>query len=391
MTLRIPKTLVVSSSVYPKRSGSAIVVEKLVDAFSSNEVALFGELGLFDSPIQRDNTKPKFFCCRTRFSLFGRGGRFFSGLRWKLHRRIVRRIRQAATSEKCTHIVGVYPDEVYCSAALRAAQELGIGFSTYFHNTFADNQELAGTFRDKLQDGIFRTAKTIFTMSQGMNDYFLDRYGPVYGNDKMVVLPHSYGEEPELKTNEPERGTKKRIVIFGNFNESNLDATTRLAKAVADLPDFELHIFTDVPRWLLSKRGLPVDSMVVNPGMGNLSFQSLIDKLREYDIVGLTHGFTGGYGPVEYQTIFPTRTIPILLSGRPILVHAPSESFVSTFFQPLAEFSVSCASKNTDEVKKAVQSVSNLPPHNFGVLRQQVCRQFHIDEVTQTLTNTLNR
>ena len=64
---------------------------------------------------------------------------------------------------------------------------------------------------------------------------------------------------------------------------------------------------------------------------------------------------------------------------------------VSTFFQPLAEFSVSCASKNIDEVKKAVQSVSNLPPHNFGVLRQQVCRQFHIDEVTQTLTNTLNR
>ncbi|RME94864.1 MAG: hypothetical protein D6772_13980, partial [Bacteroidetes bacterium] len=44
-------------------------------------------------------------------------------------------------------------------------------------------------------------------------------------------------------------------------------------------------------------------------------------------------GFTGGYGPVEYRTIFPTRTIPFLLSGKPIFAHAPPTSFLSDFLR----------------------------------------------------------
>ena len=53
--------------------------------------------------------------------------------------------------------------------------------------------------------------------------------------------------------------------------------------------------------------------------------------LQEYDICVLTHGFTGGYGEVEYKTIFPTRTIPILLSGKPIIAHSPQGSFLNNF------------------------------------------------------------
>ena len=55
--------------------------------------------------------------------------------------------------------------------------------------------------------------------------------------------------------------------------------------------------------------------------------------IQQYDICILTHGFTGGYGEVEYKTIFPTRTIPLLLSGKPILAHSPEGSFLNDFIQ----------------------------------------------------------
>ena len=55
--------------------------------------------------------------------------------------------------------------------------------------------------------------------------------------------------------------------------------------------------------------------------------------LQQYDVGVLTHGFTGGYGEIEYQTIFPTRTIPLLLSGKPIFAHSPKGSFLNSFLE----------------------------------------------------------
>ena len=55
--------------------------------------------------------------------------------------------------------------------------------------------------------------------------------------------------------------------------------------------------------------------------------------LQQYDACILTHGFTGGYSLEEYQTIFPTRTIPLMISGRPILAHSPENSFLSEFLE----------------------------------------------------------
>jgi glycosyltransferase involved in cell wall biosynthesis len=119
-----------------------------------------------------------------------------------------------------------------------------------------------------------------------------------------------------------------RLVFIGNFNQSNLEATVRVVNALKNDLRFEMYFYTAVPNFLLKIRGVDVDCIV---NKGYISDNVLIDELKKYDVCMLTHGFTGGYTDVEYKTIFPTRTIPFLLSGKPVFAHSPAQSFLNEF------------------------------------------------------------
>jgi hypothetical protein len=326
------KVLVVSASVYPDRGAAAIVMEKLASQFSRDEMVLVGELGMFEKPENgRGPTSPQCSYIRSRFSLMGRGARFFEPLRRQLLPAIVRRICDVAQRERCNYLLGVYPDELYCHAACQASIELDLPFSSYFHNTYMDNAAIDPRRATEIQAQIFERSEYVFVMSEGMKRFYDEKYGL----GKFVPLVHTFEEYPPLEQEGSEfaQSGKTRLVLYGNFNESNMDATRRLIHAVKNDGRYELNLYTSVPRLLLRQRGMDVSAVVYHGSLGHLAFADLFAELRQYDIVVLTHGFTGAYGDVEYQTIFPTRTIPMLLSGRPILVHSPPGAYLTEFFR----------------------------------------------------------
>jgi hypothetical protein len=326
------KVLVVSQSVYPDRCAAALVMEKLACQFSRDEMVLVGELGMFNTPENgRAPTSPQCSYIRSRFSLMGRGARFFEPLRRQLLPAIVRRICDVAQRERCNYIIGVYPDEMYCYAAFRASLELGIPFSSYFHNTYLDNAAIDGRRATEIQAKIFERSEYVFVMSEGMKRCYDEKYG----SGKFVPLVHTFEEYPPLEPVPAEfaKNGRIRLVLYGNFNESNMDATCRLIDAVKHEGRYDVNLYTDVPRLLLRQRGMDISAVVYRGSLGHLGFADLFAELRQYDMVVLTHGFKGAYGDVEYQTIFPTRTIPMLLSGRPILVHSPPGAYLTEFFR----------------------------------------------------------
>ncbi|WP_146522162.1 glycosyltransferase family protein [Stieleria varia] len=323
------KTLVVSESLLPKRCGSSIVMENFAAHFSADELVLLGDCAFGKrTEHQRQQGFPEVEYFGTAMSLGGRGARFFKRLRWRLLDRLVKRIMDVATRHRCNHILGVYPDDLWCYAACLAAKRLNVPFDSYFHNTYVDNDAIEDVRAQQYQAEIFERSRTVFVMSDGMLGYMRDTYPEV----KFSVLTHVFCEYPSRFEREPVSVTgTKRIVLFGNFNQSNLDATLRLQAAVRSRCDYELHFYTDVPRLLLAQRGLNVSTEHYHGALGHLSFDDMMSEIRQYDLVALTHGLTGGYGAVEYQTIFPTRTIPMMLSGLPLLVHSPENAFLSEF------------------------------------------------------------
>jgi hypothetical protein len=387
-----PKLLVVSASVYPGRGGSAIVTEKLAAQFSADEMAVIGELSPFQKPIPRDPNKPRFHYFRSRFSFFGRGSRFCNWFRRTLHDRLVAKICNVAIAERCDAILGVYPDDFFCYPACLAAERLNLPFSSYFHNTYLDNTAIVNDRAAEIQDRLFRQSKDIFVMNEGMQEFFQQQYGDKYGRNKFVPLAHTFEDYPSREAEPfqfPMTGPI-RIVIFGNFNQSNLDATIRFCNALKGHNRFQVFLYSDVPRLLLKQRGVPLESVRYCGSLSDLSFNDLISKLREYHIVALTHGFTGGYGQVEYQTIFPTRTIPMLLCGRPIFIHSPPGTFLTTFAQS-NEFACVVDQADKQAIINSLELLIQDPAAQFKLMKQsmQTAQNFYGPKVAQVLRNRL--
>jgi hypothetical protein len=194
--------------------------------------------------------------------------------------------------------------------------------------------------------------------------------------------------KPQVPTHQPlSKQDKIRLVLIGNFNNSNIEATQRFVNAVAQEKQYEVYMYTHVPTALLRLRGI---DMSVIRHKGYISDSKLIDELQQYDIVILTHGFTGAYGEIEYKTIFPIRTISLLLSGKPMLVHSPPESFLSDFVR---EHDVGClvdepsASKIREGLDKIVHDATYA--NRIVDNAQRAAQMFYGPNVVSILRDTL--
>ncbi len=322
------KILLVSWSILPNKGGSSVIVENLAKNFDKDELIVLGSRKIIENnKMIRDRTSPRFIYFTSEMYFFGRGYRYFIWFRKWRFKPLVNKIKSIIEKEKIEHVIGVYPNPFYCHAACVAAEELNIPFSSYFHNTYTDNVAIKAPEAESIQNKIFKNSENIFVMSKGMQWFYEEKYKL----NKFKPLVHTFNSFPERQTFSGIPGANKkkyRLVAIGNFNESNMDATLRFAAAICDHPKYSLSLFTHVPKVLLRRRGLDTNAIDYE---GFVDPEKVHEVLQGYDICVLTHGFEGGYGETEYKTIFPTRTIPLLLSGKPILVHSPQGSFLNDF------------------------------------------------------------
>jgi len=324
------KILIVSWSILPQTGGSSVIVENLAQNFTQDELVVFGSSTWSRKAVSgRKANGARFQYFFSELNFMGRGNRFFSWFRKGRFGGLMAAIEKIIKDEKIDHVIGVYPNDLYCLAACRAAKKLGVPFSSYFHNTYTDNVAITDSNAAAYQAEIFSNSARVFVMSDGM----LRFYKKQYNLDNLVPLVHTFNAYPSSTELTGIPGTEKdtyELVAIGNFNESNIDATKRLLNAIAGNPKYHLNVYTNVPRLLLQKRGINTDLFTHR---GAVAPEQIHAELQKYDICVLTHGFEGGYGEIEYQTIFPTRTIPLLLSGKPIFAHSPQGSFLNSFIE----------------------------------------------------------
>ncbi len=347
------KILLVSWSILPQSGGTSVIVENLAKNFSKDEMIVLGAKTMFQkNDIKRSSQQAQFLYFFSEMYLFGRGYRYFIWFRKWRFQPLVRYIKKLIQEESIKHVIGVYPNPFYCLAACQAAKELKIPFSSYFHNTYTENVAITDPKAEEIQAEIFDYSTNIFVMSKGMQRFYENKYQL----DKFIPLVHTFDKYPDKKqlTGIPKTDKKHyKLVAIGNFNESNLDATKRLLRAIKGNPKYSLSVYTHVPKMLLQQRGLDTSLF---EHKGSVAPEEIHSALQDYDICVLTHGFTGGYGEIEYKTIFPTRTIPFLLSGKPIFAHSPKGSFLNDFISE----NKCAALVDEAEEKSIIQQLDNL-------------------------------
>jgi len=341
------KVLFVCEGAFPPTSGTSIVLNNLISEFQSDSVMLAGEksFGADISKWELPSYPIHIFDHNYTFDV--KGSKY---LIWTQLNKVVREIINIAKEFGASVIIGIYPSEFYCYAAAKAAKKLGIAFHCWFHNTYKDNRTgillLAANY---IQPFIFRNAGYIFTMSKGMNEYMSRNYGEY--RSKFMPLLHGFDVPPVKEKVDIEIGSKVKFLLNGNINHSNSDATERLCKAVLNDQRYELHVYSGTKKETFTAMGITGNNFFHNTFLPK--FEDLVAKFEEYDVMLLPHGFYGNLSKAEYETIFPTRTIPLLYSGKPILAHCPSDTNLYKFLSENECASV-ISQKDRDIIQKAI-------------------------------------
>ncbi len=321
------RILLVSRSLPPAPTGSAVIVDNLSRAFSRDEMVLAGKEPPGGLPQNRSPELPPVVAVEGPrvWSIRGRANHHLALLRvpW-LAARLARLIR----SERCRAVVGVYPDAAYLYAAWSASRKTGTPFYPYFHNTYLECQRpgLLRAFARWLQPRVFRDAAHVFVMSEGMLELYRERYPDL---PPASALVHSFNEPIPAPADPPPVRPEPVFALSGNVNGSCAEAARRLCQVVGRLPGAHLRFYTGQRQADLEQFGV----WQPNATCQRLNRPDLLRALADSDILLLPHGFEGLYHPVEYRTIFPTKTIEYLISGRPILAHSPPGAFLTRFLK----------------------------------------------------------
>lgn len=225
----------------------------------------------------------------------------------------------------------------------------GTPMSIYFFDIFdrgrRDNWE--NRVRSLIERMAISMASHVFVMSEPLQEHYREKYGI-----KSILLPHPIDlsfynsscnvEKGELK----QSGELLKIVFTGMIYESQLDAILNLVNVVNELPNVELHIYTPRTEPKLRWMGISGHHVIFH---GRVSHKEIPAIQQNADILFLPMAFNSVYPHMikkipsrklredlaaerqVIKTASPSKLPEYLAAGRPILIHAPSYSYVAWY------------------------------------------------------------
>lgn len=321
------RVLFVSRSVPPRLSGSATIIDNLRRQFGAAEMVVAGRC----SPIEADNSEVEedvapVVAIASNWWPLKRAKTLFEWVKWLGLPIVVWRLWRLSQRENCSILLVVYPDAFFLLAAYLVARGRRLPFFPYFHNSYLENSRGPSRILAAwLQPRVFRTARVVFVMSRGLQEFYDGKYPEV----RFLPLVHSSPAAIPDRVGVPRCGSPCRIALLGTLNGSNTDAVCRLANVIMQHRGFELKIFSGAPFGRFRSQGISGPNITYD----RVEPDRVVSALQQCDVFFLPHGLSGDWSPVEYETIFPTRTISYLWAARPILAHVPRDCFLDRWLR----------------------------------------------------------
>lgn len=317
---KFPKTLVMTRSIPSAVTGSAVIMGNLARQFNRDEMLLLAALDPGRPAVHWEAHWP----------------RRIYGMLWSDRWRGERYIRRAQFPllffvsflalifSRSKAVLAVYPDGSFLLISYVIARLTRKPLYAYFHNTYLENNR-PSRLANWLQPRVFNYARHIFVMSDGMQRLYEENYPGL----KCSPLRHTFNDPLPAAEPLPPLNNRVQLCFSGTLNPSCFDAATRLALMIQQVGDVEVMLYTGTPPPVVERLGFSGPRVKV----ATVSRDELIAHLRQADILLLPHGFTSRFAQEEIKTIFPTKTIEYLISGRPILAHLPADCFLAEFLR----------------------------------------------------------
>jgi glycosyltransferase involved in cell wall biosynthesis len=255
-----------------------------------------------------------------------------AGVNLVLDLRRVLMIARILRRERCAAVVACTGgDEIVdFAAAYLASRVTRLPFYAYLLDQFSHMVRfgLGRTFVGRLEPTIMKHAAGVIVP----NEFLAEEVRRAFPVDPVVI--HNPCELPlyeEARGSEAERPSGEcRIVYTGEIGELHFNAFRNLlgAMALPGVNEARLHLYTRTSRSRLEAEG--VRGPVVFHGQQPLSDMPSIHTRA--DILFLPFSIESAYGEI-IRTAAPGKMGEYLAARRPILVHAPADSFVAWYFR----------------------------------------------------------
>lgn len=244
-------------------------------------------------------------------------------------RGIVRIVRQ----ERCDAVVACTGDVTILPAAYRASRAAGVPFYAYVFDHYSYREwddPVAAFWARRLEPRLIKGAAGVIVPNEILRDDLRERFGV-----EATVIHNSFDIEPYetnalAATNNYSPPGEVKIVYTGAVYEAHFGAFRNLMDAIRKLrrPHIRLHLYTNQPDETLEREN--IRGPIVHHQEQSMTEMPRIQM--EADILFLPLAFDSPY-PDLVRTSATTKLGEYLATGRPILVHAPRDSFVAWYFR----------------------------------------------------------
>lgn len=248
---------------------------------------------------------------------------------WGIFRR-ARQIKKIIERENCKILMACTSDFNDLPAAYLASRWTGVPLVLYLFDDYA--YQWTGAYRKistRLEPILVKHANKIIVTNEGTRQEYFKRYAV-----ECFVI-HNPCHMPDLSELDRAEGrfnaSDVNIVYAGGIYHAHYDAFQNLVAAIRklDRSDIKLHLFVAQPESELKRQGI-CGPMIIHHGC---IVPSEVPKvLRQATILFLPLAFKTTI-PEVIKTASPGKMGEYLSVARPVLVHAPGDSFVCWYFK----------------------------------------------------------
>jgi len=327
------KIAIVTDSLPPGTSGSAMLAYRLLSGFDPQDYCLITNAPAGAStPGYTPSLQGRHYYLKNSRQLRGRAIskslRDLANLLLTVFDR-ARQIREIIEREKCTAVVAFTGDVTHLPASYLACRRAQIPFIPYEfdHYLYREYHTPAATLVARwFEPFIMKSAAGIFVLNEALRDDLRARF-----KVEAEVLYNSIDLAPYEQPTVEHRGNSKdvKIVFTGSIYDAHFDAFRNLLKAIEllDQPHIRLYVYGPQSEEFLTAFGISGPLVLCGP----LALKEMPKVQREADILFLPLAFDSPY-PGVVRTSAPTKMGEYLAAKRPVLVHAPPDAFISSYF-----------------------------------------------------------
>ena len=242
------------------------------------------------------------------------------------------RIVEIVRREQCEAIVACTGEVTLLPAAHLASQRLGIPLLAYIFDDYSYREwedPSAAFWARRYERRFIKDAAAVIAPNEILRDDLRHRYNvmPVVIHNSFDISPY---EQNGRLTSAIDAKKEVNLVYTGEIYEAHYDAFRNMIRAIELLgrPELKLHIYTNRLAEDLEKLGIS-GPVVHHPGLPGTEMPRV---QMDADILFLPLAFESPY-PNLVRTSSTTKLGEYLGARRPVLVHAPKDSFVSWYFR----------------------------------------------------------